>query len=165
MKYIVAVLFSSFLFSSCFVFYTFKDISIEPDVKTFYVDDFENNAVNSPASLNQDFSEDLRKKVVNETSLNYSEFEPHIVFSGAVSSFSVRAQAPNQDGASLNRLEIKIKVEFTNSLHEKEDWNKTFSYYADFPSDKSLDDVQDALINEIFEHILEEIINKSFNNW
>jgi len=110
MKNIFFVLFATISFSSCFIFYTFKDISIEPDVKTFYVEDFSNNVSNSPATLNQDFSEALRKKIINETSLSYDENEPHIIFSGAITAFDVTAQAPNKEGASLNRLQIKIKV-------------------------------------------------------
>ncbi len=158
-------MFLSVSLSSCFIFYTFKDISIEPDVKTFYVEDFGNTASNSPATLSQDFSEALRKKIIDETSLTYDENDPHIVFSGTISSFEVTAQAPNNVGASLNRLQINIKVEYVNTLHEKENWKKTFTGFADFSSEQSLDEVQDALIKEDFDLILDDIINKSFNNW
>ncbi len=165
MKQLILAFISTILFSSCFLFYTFKDISIEPDVKTFYVDEFENNAFNSPPTINQDFAEALRKKIINETSLTYDERNPHIVFSGDIKSFTVTPQAPTQEGASLNRLDIKIKVKYENSLHENENWESTFGYYADFSAEQSLFDVQDALIKEIFDHILEDIINKAFNNW
>ncbi len=165
MKHFILVFISTILFSSCFLFYTFKDISIEPDVKTFYVEQFDNNAFNSPPTINQDFAEALRKKIVNETSLTYDTRNPHIVFSGAIKSFTVTPQAPTQDGAALNRLDVKIKVIYENSLHESENWENTFGYYADFPAEKSLFDVQDELIKEIFDHILEDVINKAFNNW
>lgn len=165
MRKLLFAIFLTITFSSCFIFYTFKDISIEPDVKTFYVEDFANNATNSPATLNQDFSEALRKKIIDETSLTYDENNPHVIFSGSISSFDVTAQAPNKEGASLNRLQIKINVEYVNTLHEKENWKKPFTWYADFPSDQSLDEVQESLIKEIFAQILDDIINKSFNNW
>lgn len=165
MKRIALLFLITMHFSSCFLLYTFKDISIEPDVKTFYVENFENNADNSPPTLNQDFSEALREKIVNETSLDYNEIEPHIIFSGEIKSFTVTPQAPTQDGAALNRLEIKIEVEYVNILHEDENWKNTFSFYSDFDIDKSLADVEETLINEIFDNILEDVINKSFNNW
>ena len=165
MKYILVTIFSTVFLSSCFLFYTFKDISIEPDVKTFYVDNFENNAFNSPPTLNQDFSEALRSKIVNETSLSYDDSDPHIVFSGSIQSYSVTPQAPTQNGAALNRLSIKVKVIFVNNLHEKENWNNTFNWYSDFSQDKSLNEVQEGLTKEIIDHILEDVINKSFNNW
>lgn len=165
MRYVFLAAVFSVTFSSCFFFYTFKDISIQPDVKTFYVENFENTALNSPPTINQDFSEELRKKIRNETSLDYDELNPHVTFSGAITTFNVTAQAPSRDGASINRLEIKIKVEFINILHEDENWKKTFSEFADFSIDQSLSDVQEALIDEVFEQILEGVINKSFNNW
>ena len=165
MKYILTIVLSTVLFSSCFLFYTFKDISIEPDVKTFYVDEFQNDAFNSPPTINQDFAEALRKKIVNETSLNYDETNPHIIFSGKIKSFKITPQAPTQDGAALNRLDIRVEVQYENVLHEKENWKTTIGYYSDFSSDQSLFDVQETLIKEIFDHILDDVINKSFNNW
>jgi len=165
MKQLFFSLVISTVFSSCFLFYTFKDISIQPDVKTFYVEDFDNTAKNSPPTLNQDFAEALRKKVINETSLNYDERDPNIVFSGTVVSYEVSAQAPTQEGASLNRLDIKIKVKYENILHEEENWEQTFGYYSDFSAEQNLIDVQDVLTKEIFDHILDDVINKAFNNW
>ena len=76
MKYAFLILFSVLFFSSCFFLYTFKDISISPDVKTYYVDDFDNTAFGSPATLSQDFSEELRGKVRKETSLVYDDTDP-----------------------------------------------------------------------------------------
>lgn len=166
MKYkLFFLLLSSLMFTSCFLIYTFKDISISPDVKSYYVENFENSAFNSPANLNQSFSEELRSKVRKETSLVYDDTDPDITFSGNIQSFNVTSQAPTQDGSSLNRLEITIKVSYVNSKHEKENWDKTFSHYSDFPKDKSLAEEQEKLIKEIFDYILNEIINSSFNNW
>jgi len=165
MKKLILAFISTVLFSSCFLFYTFKDISIEPDVKTFYVDEFQNDAFNSPPTINQDFAEALRKKIVNETRLTYDERNPDIVFYGSIKSFTVTPQAPTQEGASLNRLDIKIQVKYENNLHENENWEQTFGYYADFQAEKSLFDVQDELIKEIFDQILDDVINKAFNNW
>ena len=68
--------FRSFLFvlicslSSC---YSFKGTTISPDVKTFYVANFRNNAPNAPAEIGQIFSDKLRDKVLRESRLSYSE--------------------------------------------------------------------------------------------
>ena len=162
---ILLALMGSMVFSSCFLIYTFKDISIAPDVKTFYVEEFENNAFNSPATINQDFTEALRRKIIDETSLKEDEKEPHVVFSGSIKKYEIIPQAPTPDGAALNRLNIMVEVSYDNTLHEKESWKKQFSYYSDFPQDQDLNSVQDALIRDIFEHILDDVINKAFNNW
>lgn len=165
MKHAFLILFSVLFFSSCFFLYTFKDISISPDVKTYFIDDFDNNAFGSPATLSQDFSEELRGKVRKETSLVYDDMDPHVAFSGGIQSFSVSSQAPTADGSALNRLEITIRVSYTNAKNEDENWDRTFRHYADFPQDRSLEDEQDKLITEIFSFILDEIINAAFNVW
>ncbi len=165
LKYTAMILAIGMSFSSCFFLYTFKDISIKPDVKTFYVEDFGNVAPNSPPTISQEFSEALREKVVRETSLTQTDSDPDVTFSGDVKSFTITAQAPNSNGAELNRLEIIIQVDYFNAKHEDENWNKPFSYYVDFPQESSFEDVQEALTKEIFDNILEDIINKAFNNW
>jgi len=148
--------------SSC---YTFKDISIKPDVKTFYVDDFKLLA-NGPPSINQDFTEELKRKIISETRLYQSETSAHITFTGSIIGYTVVSTAPDaQNTASLNKLEIKIKVKFTNELHDDENWERTFSDYANFDRNVNLIEVQEDLINDIFELIIEDIINKSFSNW
>ncbi len=164
-KLIILTVLSTLTLSSCFLFYTFKDISINPDVKTYYVENFQNNAFNSPANLNQSFSEELRSKVRKETSLSYDDNDPDITFSGSIQSFTVSSQAPQQDGSAVNRLEITIKVVYTNKKSEKENWEKSFSYHSDFPQSSSLAQEQDKLIKEIFNFILDEVINNAFNNW
>lgn len=165
LKLIIFSVLSAMTMSSCFLFYTFKDISINPDVKTYYVENFQNNAFNSPANLNQSFSEELRSKVRKETSLSYDDNDPDITFSGGIQSFTVSSQAPKQDGSAVNRLEITIKVIFTNKKYEKENWEKSFSYHSDFPQSSSLAQEQDKLVKEIFNFILDEVINNAFNNW
>jgi len=151
-----------FLIQGC---YTFKDISIKPDVKTFMVEDF-NLSANAPGSINQEFTEELKNQIRTETRLIYDENDPHIVLEGSITGFSVVSTATDaQNTASLNKLDIRIKVKYTNILHEEEDWESTFSEYATFDRDTNLSEVQDDLVDEIFEQIIESIINRAFSNW
>ena len=161
MKYcfFLCLLFMNF---SC---YTFKDISIKPDVKSFNVEEF-NLTANAPGSIDQSFTEELKRKIQSETRLYLDENNPHIIFEGTITGFSVVSTATDsQNTASLNKLEIRIKISYTNILHEEEDWESTFSDYANFDRDENLADVQDALIEEIFEQIIDSVINRAFSNW
>ena len=156
---LVIVLFTNF---GC---YTFKDISIKPDVKSFNVEDFSLRA-NAPGSINQTFTEALKQKIQSETRLFLDENNPNIIFEGTISSYSVISTATDsQNTASLNKLEIRIKISYTNILHEDENWESTFSDYANFDRDVNLSDVQDGLIEEIYEEIIDAVINKAFSNW
>ena len=149
-------------FSSC---YTFKDISIKPDVSRFMVEDF-TLAANAPAGIEQQFTEGLKNRVLRETRLQYDENDPHILFEGTITSFSVISTATDaQNTASLNKLEIRIRIKYTNILHEEENWENTFTEFATFDRDQNLSDVQDDKIEEIYDLILESVINKAFSNW
>jgi hypothetical protein len=148
--------------SSC---YTFKGTTISPDVTTFYIGNFRNNAPNAPAEIGQLFSDKLRDKVL----MAYTETDMSIEFDGAVTGYTVSSVAPSssdgQIGSSLNRLLININVDYINHIDEEESFTQSFSFFQDFESSSNLADVQDALIDDIFEQITEDIFNRAFSNW
>ncbi len=146
--------------------YSLKGYSIQQDVKTFYVGNFKLTALNAPATINQTFQEALKDKVSRESRLQYTNLNPDLEFNGTIQSFVVSAVAPKPDEqTSFNRLTIFVAVEYSNHLDAKDTWTKTFSHFADFPTDQNLLQVQDDLITIIFNQILEDIFNQAFNNW
>lgn len=150
--------------------YSFKGTTISPDVKTFYVANFRNNAPNAPAEIGQLFSERLREKVLQESRLAYSEGDISVEFDGSITSFRVSSVAPSSDadgqiGSSLNRLQISVNVEYLNNVTEDESFTQSFSFFQDFDSSESLADLQDGLIEEIFNQVTEDVFNRAFSNW
>ena len=149
---IVAALF----FSSCNV--SLKGITIAPTISTFYIDLFQNRAFNAPPDIGIQFTEAFKELVLNSTRLNYDEYNPDIEFSGSVSSFNVTSVAPEQQenggvGSALNRLSISVEVDYFNKQDEEDTWNQSFSFFQDFESTESLEDVQDELIVTIFDPV------------
>ncbi|MFT4567672.1 MAG: hypothetical protein ACI9FN_002639 [Saprospiraceae bacterium] len=153
--------------------YSFKGISIPPDVSTFYIDQFQNNVSNAPPDIAQRFSDEFRQNVTQTTRLIYNEEIPQVEFSGSISSFNVQSVAPERNsnagqvqfGSTLNRLTISVQVSYVNNLDEEDDWSQSFSFFEDFENDQNLDDVQDELIDNIFEQILQDIFTRAFTNW
>ena len=146
--------------------YSFKGISIDPSIKTFYVTLFDNLSNEAPPTLGQDFTETFRDKIRNESRLNLKDTDPDIDFTGAISSFRVSAEAPEPgQTTSFNRLTITVSVEYVNNRDEDNKWKKNFSYFANFPADQNLLDVQDQLITTINDQIVEDIFNFSFTDW
>jgi hypothetical protein len=150
--------------------YSFKGISIDPNIKTFAVRTFETSAPNAPPTLAIDFSEKLKDKVRTETPLNLKNEEPDCEFSGRISGFSVVPLAP-KPGETVARNQLKIDV-FVNYTINKEglktefpEAGRTFSFFSEFPNDADLSAVQDQLIEEITKQLLEDIFNAAFNNW
>ena len=159
-----------FLVLTCVVLlqacYSFKGISIPPDVNTYYISTFESRAGNAPAGIAQLFSESLKDKIRNGSRLKFTEDSPDIEFDGNISSYSVRSMAPTAGNeTAFNRLNISISVNFTNTLDEEEDWTKTFSWFQDFTNDQDLTANQDEFIDKIFEQLTEDVFNQAFTNW
>jgi prophage DNA circulation protein len=138
-------------------------------IKTFSVEQFGNAAANAPATIGQQFSEQLKAKILNNTRLQYKLEEGDIAFVGEVREYKLSSLAPqaNQTTA-LQRLTIGVYAE---SRCEKDlnnpqvNWSQSFSRFADFASDANLVDVQDQLINDIYTQMMDDVFNKAFTGW
>lgn len=159
------------IFQGC---YSLKGISISPTIQSFYVEQFQNGVVNAPPDIAQRFSDVLKDRVTRNTRLDYDEQLPDIEFSGVVSSFRVQSVAPERNttadgspefGSALNRLNISVEVEYVNNQDDEDVWSQVFSFWEDYDNETVLSDVQDQLIENIFEQIATDIFNKSFTNW
>ncbi len=150
--------------------YSFKGISIPPDIGTFYVDPFQNTTATGPADIGDRFSESLRDIILSSSRLTYNETEPDIEFTGTVSGFNVTSVAPQEReggsfGSALNRLQISIQVDYVNHKNEEDNWTQSFSFFEDFDSNTDLSSVQEELISNIFRQLTEDVFNRSFTNW
>jgi hypothetical protein len=86
--------------------------------------------------------------------------------SGEITGYDTKPVAITSDEvAAQNRLTITVKIYFTNKLHPEEDFEKSFSAYADYDSTQMLDAVQDSLCEEIIEMLVEDIFNATVANW
>jgi len=163
-KYLTSLILISL--SGC---YSFKGISISPEINTFYVSAFQNVAANAPAGIEIQFTDGLIQRINNNSKLNYSDTDPDIEFDGSISSFRVSAVAPQQSGeqatTAFNRLTISAKINHINNINEDENWSQTFSFFEDFDSNTDLSGIQDDLIERIFEQMINDIFNKAFTNW
>ncbi|MFK8056695.1 MAG: LPS assembly lipoprotein LptE [Saprospiraceae bacterium] len=150
-------------FSSC---YTLNGVSISEETQTYYVDQFDVTAISAPAEIGQQFSERLKQKINNNTRLAFSDTDPDIDFVGSIVGFSVTPESPNANNqADLNRLTIRVSVEYNDSKTEKNSYTNTFTDFEVFNQDENLLDIQDDLLEAIFERIAEDSFNKAFSNW
>lgn len=151
------------LLSAC---YSFKGISIPPDVNSYVVENFENNSPQAPGDINQRFSEALRSKIRNESRLVYNDQNPDIEFSGNITGFRLTPEAPQAGNTvALNKLEITAMVNFVNKKDDTKSWKKSFSFFRTFESDRDFISIQDQLITEIFKQLMENIFNEAFTGW
>lgn len=149
--------------------YSFKGISIDPDVKTFFVQNFETDASNAPPTLAVEITEKLKDKIRLESRLNLKNTDADVEFKGRVTEYRVVPVAPKPgETVALNRLEVGFSVQFINNKNEKKSWPsaRTFRHFGEFSNTADLLSVQDQLLREtIFPQILEDIFNAAFNDW
>ncbi len=163
---ITSLLITSSLISSCKVNYSMSGASISPDVKTFTVKYFQKTSALGPSSLSQLLTEKLKDRFLSQTTLKLADKDPDLIFEGTITNYAVTPLAiqPNETAAN-NRLTISISVKFTNLKNEKQNFEATFSRYADYLSNQSLTTVETDLITQINELLVDDIFNKAFINW
>ena len=162
--YIYLLIFTT---QSCTV--SFINAGIDYSVlKTFSLEQFEVKVQNAPPNSGQSFSEQLKDKIISNTRLAYQEGKSDIQFSGNVTGYTISSLAPQPDQTvAFQRLTIKVNVDFRNTKEKdgSKDWNQTFSRFANFSSEEDLSSVEEALIQDIYAQILDDVFNKAFSGW
>jgi hypothetical protein len=148
--------------------YSFKGISIDPDVNTFFVQNFDNIATNAPPTLALEFTEKLKDKIRSESRLILNNEKPDVEFTGRITGFNVVPVAPKPgETVALNQLKISVAIKYINNKNEKKSWpnERTKSHFSEFSNTEDLLSVQDRLILEISTQIMDDIFNEAFNDW
>jgi len=148
--------------------YSLSGASIHPDAKTVSIQYIQNNASLINPQLSQEITEALKDKFVSQTNLKLVNGNGDLDFSGELVSYQTKPMAIQEnDVAALNRLTVTIRIKFINvkDTESKYDFDKTFSRYDDYQSNKDLSQVEADLIVKIVEQLVEDIFNESVVNW
>ncbi|MFN4812652.1 MAG: LPS assembly lipoprotein LptE [Bacteroidota bacterium] len=156
---------------SCKVNYSFTGASIAPDVKTVSIQYFSSFAPLAKPTYSQVFTEALRDIFLSQTNLSFVQKNGDLQFEGAVTAYNaapIAIQGTGANGlnqAAQNRLSITVKVKFVNNKDDKQNFETTFTRFADFPSTTALAAEEDRLIKEINNQLVQDIFNKAVINW
>ena len=164
MRYILVI--SALFFSSCF---SFQGITIPTGVTTFYVEMPVVNELNAPPEIAQIFMETLRQKVREQSKLVWNEYEPDVIFTPIIKRYTVTSVAPQEgDLVAFNRLDVSISIDYENTKGkdgEEDTYSKSFQAFQDFNASENLQDLEEGLIEVIFDDITERIFNDTFSDW
>ncbi len=152
------------LVSGC---YSLSNTSIDyTKVKTYYIENFRNNALNAFPDVEREFTEGLKEKIRTQSRLVYEDANPDIEFKGTVVDYRISSEAP-QPGelVSLNRLTIVLAIEYIDNTNEENNWRSNFSHFVNFDATEDITSIQEDLIEEIRDQLMEDIFNKAFTNW
>jgi hypothetical protein len=148
--------------------YSFTGTNISPDIKTVSIANFPNKTGLAPPTLSQIFSEKMRDYFQRNTSLTIVNEAGDLQFEGAVVTYQISPIAPTggvSQQAAQTRLTIAVKVKYTNTKDKDQSFDQQFSFYADYPQDQVLSQVETGLIDQISDQIVLDIFNKSVASW
>lgn len=152
------------LFSSC-GFYTFKDVSIPADIQTVKLSFIENRARYVNPQLSPRLTNKLQDKIVGQTRLKRTTSDDaDWVISGYVNDYSVTTSGISGQQVSTQRLTVGAHISLKDNKTQKDqEYDVTKSF--EFPANRSLQQAEAALIEDIIRGLSDEIFNRLFSNW
>ncbi|MGB2224513.1 MAG: LptE family protein [Polaribacter sp.] len=137
------------------------------DAKTIQIDFFPNQAPLVEPALTQRFTNDLQDLFTRQTNLTLTNTNGDLHFSGEITGYRITPMSgTSNQTAAQNRLTVSVTVRFENKFIEKDNFEKTFSFYSDFDANSQLTGgVLENALDEIIERITQDIFNASVAKW
>lgn len=162
-KLIVFIFLISIIAGGC---YSFKDVSIPPEVKTARVNYIENKAQYINPQLAPQLTDRLRQKINNQTRLTLIQGdEADYDITAVIRNYTVTTSGISDQQAATNRLIITVHITFRNNLDEKANFEADISRNFDFNANLSLQQAEAQKGEEILQNLTDEIFNRIFSNW
>lgn len=154
------------LLSGCRVSYNMSGVNVG-EAQSFSVLSIENKAPIFKPGLAEEFEQDLKDYIENQTPLYLTNGEADFVFEGMIRGYDTRPMAiQDATKAASMRFTITVVMSFTNNLNPDDDFNNvSFSRYRDYPATQDLSAVESSLTKEIMEEIIDDIFKKALVNW
>ena len=154
-----------FALSGCGI-YSFTGMNLSPDIKTFSVKYFSNNAPMVQPTLSRKFTDALRDIFNSKTNLSLVASNADLELEGEITGYSTEPVAITSDQkASMQRLKITVNVRCNNKKDPNKSFEQSFTHYADYDATKQLSEVESALIEEINEYLVDQIFTKVAVDW
>ena len=150
--------------NSCGI-YKFTDTNFPADIKTVKLNFFENKARYINPQLAPKLNEKLQQKMISQTPLKRSTSdEADYVISGYISDYNVTTAGVSNRQVSTSNLNVGIHVTLKNNKTQEV---KDVDVAKAFPFDgqRTLQEVESALTDDIVKGVCDEIFNRLFSNW
>lgn len=165
-RIIVLLFFATLLLSGCKMSVSLTGGTIDARAKTVAITTFPNNASLVNPTLSQSFTTALKNKIQGQTPLTIVSSNGDYTLEGEITGYSVAPVAiQGNETAAMNRLTITVHVRFTNKFDETQNFEQSFSRYADYSSSRNLSSVESSLVSAINDALTDDIFNKAFVNW
>lgn len=152
---------------SCAISYKFNGASIDySQTKSISVADFPNQAALVYPPLSSELTEGIRDIFSRQTRLEVTRKGGDMELEGEITGYNLTAMAIAADSyAAETKLTITVRVRFTNNKAPEDNFEKTYTAYQTFDSNRLLTDVQEELCATMIQEIAESIYNDTVARW
>lgn len=137
------------------------------DADTFQVNYFQNNSELIEPGLDRDFTLALQDLILTQTNLSLTNSGGDLIYEGEITGFRITPMTATADQkAAQNRVTMTVNVRYTNTKKEEDDFEKSFSFFYDYPAEQQL--IGQTLSTAklaLFERITQDIFNASLAKW
>ncbi|WP_047544746.1 LptE family protein [Psychroserpens sp. Hel_I_66] len=164
---------TTYLILLCFTFlfgcgpYSFTGVQ-NLKAETFQVNYFQNTADLIEPGFDRDFKLALEDLILNQTNLTLTTTNGELIYEGEIVEYRISpTTAQANSTAAENRLSVTVNLRFFDTTDpEAEDFEKRFSHFVDYPGSQLLQGAQkDAVHEQIFERITQDIFNATLAKW
>ncbi len=137
------------------------------NAKTIQIDYFPNTATLIEPGLSQKFTTELRDLFLTQTNLSLIKSNGDLQFEGEITGYRINPMsATAQQTAAKNRLTITINCRYYNREEPSKNFEKSFSFYHDYPANAQLTGgILEEAFEEIIERITQDIFSASVGAW
>ncbi len=155
------------MLQACAISYKFNGASIDySTTKSIAIAEFPNQAALVYPQLSSMLSETIRDIYSRQTRLEVTRRNGDLELEGEITGYSLTAMAIAADSyAAETKLTITVRVRFTNNNAPEENFEKTYTAYQTFDSNRLLTDVQEELCTTMTQEIAESIYNDTVAKW
>lgn len=146
--------------------YSLSGINIPPEVKTVSVELFTNKAPLINPLLAQVYTEKLKDKFINQTSLSVITEKGDWAFKGFITNYAVEpVNRQSIGGGTRNKLTISISVSFENAKNKDENFERVFTRFKDFQASSDFSSIESELVDEITNILVQDVFNETALKW
>ncbi|WP_080728720.1 LPS assembly lipoprotein LptE [Prevotella bivia] len=168
-KHLVIALLSitAVVFTACKVSYKFNGASIDYNkVHTIQIADFPIRSAYVWGPMAPMFNNALKDVYANHTKLQQVKRGGDLKVEGEITNYQQRNKSVTSEGHSAQtELSITVNVRFTNTSNHKEDFERQFTATSSYETTKSLQSVQQQLVEEMIKDLTDQIFNATVANW
>lgn len=162
MRMVLLSLSLAIMATSCGI-YTFKDVSIPPEIKTVKIGFIENKATYVNPRLSSQLTDAFVKMIASQTKLTrVDNNDADYVINSTITNYTVSTSGISAKQTSLNRLTVGVQMTLIDNVNKAtKEYDVSTSF--DFDANLSLQQAETNLMSDIIKNTTEAMFNKIFS--